>query len=1055
MPTMCAALLALLAGLLTPLIASTSPAQASPRSWIQPAGFTSDDLGFDDGVTAVAGGSDGTTYLGGDFTKVGRVTGVGAAFTADSGHAVATYPQVGGTSSGNQVFASVPDGSGGWFIGGTFTRVGGVTVKNLARVGDFAVWDWAPVLDGDVNALAISGNTLYVGGSFTSVTLDGAASTRGRLAAFDITTGDLLPWAPFFDDAVTGLAISGGRIYVSGSFANVTPVGGGLAARTRLAAISADDTGTLLPWAPSANNVPRVLAAAGGRIYAGGNFTSITPSGGGPTTRNCIAAIAADDTGTLLPWAPFVNSEVLTMSVASAQGSQPERVVVGGAFTSVTPVNGGSTPRWYLAAIVADDTGSLSPWAPRLDSWAWSSTVRGSDLLVGGWFTAVTPQGGSPVPRTRMAAFALDDTGTLRSWDPGATNTVHALASAGSRVYAGGTFGVSGLFAERRGLAAVDIGGSLTAWSPRVARSPTLQGSVKAMRVEGDRVYVGGDFAEAAGTSGALTARAYVAAFSASPGGDVLGWAPEPNDTVWDLVVKSGVLYLGGDFTTVKGQGRARLAAVLMDDTGTLTSWNPGSGGSVYALAVRDDSIIAAGNFTQAAGQTRNRLAAFGTDGSLSGWSPSANREVQSLAVSDNVLYLGGKFEQINGTTRGGLGAVRLDDTGSLLAWAPALRPSRSDVLALAVSNGRLTVGGAFTSVIPVGGSSQSQPYLASVLTDDTGTLVSGAPAASRQVDVATYAGGRLILGGGSLLGLVGTNLVGSVAFGPGVPTSVSGVAGDTQVSLNWASPAWAGTLAVAGYRIEASTDHGTTWSTAMADTGSTATSATLTGLVNGTAYVFRVSAINAIASSEASTPSAAVTPSVPVPPPPPVYPASAPLDVLATAGDALAAVTWTAPASSGSFPVTSYRVTARPGGQSCLSSTLTCTVAGLTNGTTYTFTVSALNGAGWGADSLPSNAVIPTRTPDPATITLTISGSRSGRTLDVVGTSTGLGEGAVIKPWLRIAGRDAVQGRDVRVGADGSFAWSRRVPSTSAIRGWVTHRDISSNVVRIAGGRS
>jgi hypothetical protein len=104
----------------------------------------------------------------------------------------------------------------------------------------------------------------------------------------------------------------------------------------------------------------------------------------------------------------------------------------------------------------------------------------------------------------------------------------------------------------------------------------------------------------------------------------------------------------------------------------------------------------------------------------------------------------------------------------------------------------------------------------------------------------------------------------------------------------------------------------------------------------------------------------ASVIPVTPVPPPPPVYPPSAPRDVTAVGGDRSAVVSWREPETSGSFPVSNYKVTATPGGASCLTALLSCTVSGLTNGTAYTFRVEALNGAGWSPASSASAPVTP-----------------------------------------------------------------------------------------------
>ena len=183
-------------------------------------------------------------------------------------------------------------------------------------------------------------------------------------------------------------------------------------------------------------------------------------------------------------------------------------------------------------------------------------------------------------------------------------------------------------------------------------------------------------------------------------------------------------------------------------------------------------------------------------------------------------------------------------------------------------------------------------------------------------------------------------------------------------------------------------------------------------------------------------------------PPPPPIAP-SAPRGVTATAGDASATLTWTAPADPGSFPVSTYRVTSSPGGQTCLTATLTCTVTGLTNGTTYTFTVQALNGAGWSAPSDPSNAVTPRAAPKP---TITIVGSRSadGTRIEVRGTTTDLA-GHDARPWFRFPGQTTfTQGFAViTITDDGTFTWTRKTSKKTYV--YVTHDTVKSNTVVIA----
>lgn len=83
--------------------------------------------------------------------------------------------------------------------------------------------------------------------------------------------------------------------------------------------------------------------------------------------------------------------------------------------------------------------------------------------------------------------------------------------------------------------------------------------------------------------------------------------------------------------------------------------------------------------------------------------------------------------------------------------------------------------------------------------------------------------------------------------------------------------------------------------------------------------------------------------------------PPRSPLNVIATASDGQATIRWRK-ATSGSSP-TSYTATSAPGDLTCTAATTTCTITGLTNGTAYTFIVTAQNSAGV---SPPSQASAP-----------------------------------------------------------------------------------------------
>jgi uncharacterized repeat protein (TIGR02543 family) len=88
----------------------------------------------------------------------------------------------------------------------------------------------------------------------------------------------------------------------------------------------------------------------------------------------------------------------------------------------------------------------------------------------------------------------------------------------------------------------------------------------------------------------------------------------------------------------------------------------------------------------------------------------------------------------------------------------------------------------------------------------------------------------------------------------------------------------------------------------------------------------------------------------------------SSPTTVTAVTGDTTATVSWTQ-GSNGGAEITSYTVTASPGGASCTTATTSCTITGLNNNTAYTFTVTAINSVGTSSSSGSSSSVTPTPT--------------------------------------------------------------------------------------------
>jgi fibronectin type 3 domain-containing protein len=176
----------------------------------------------------------------------------------------------------------------------------------------------------------------------------------------------------------------------------------------------------------------------------------------------------------------------------------------------------------------------------------------------------------------------------------------------------------------------------------------------------------------------------------------------------------------------------------------------------------------------------------------------------------------------------------------------------------------------------------------------------------------------------------------------PTAPTGLQATAGNTQVSLEWSASAGA-----TSYHVKRATINGGPYTQVSAPTG---TNFTDTGLTNGTAYFYVVSALNS-AGESANSAQASATPVAPATPP------AAPTGLQATAGNSQVSLTWTASVGATSYHVKRSTISGGPYTQVAAPTTTSDTDSGLTNGTTYFYVVSALNAAGESANSSQASA--------------------------------------------------------------------------------------------------
>lgn len=190
------------------------------------------------------------------------------------------------------------------------------------------------------------------------------------------------------------------------------------------------------------------------------------------------------------------------------------------------------------------------------------------------------------------------------------------------------------------------------------------------------RIYLGGTFTTVRSPGGQSRGSwANLAAFDRNTGAVITGFRADTNGIVRTLAVSGNTLYLGGDFTTVNGQPRARVAAVDLD-TGAVKAFRADTN-RVNKVVVAGDRLYVAGTFSTIGGVTRNRVAALDlTTGAVDPtFNPDVNASVNTIAAhaDRSRVYIGGLYTSVHGTSTTRLTALD-GHTGAVVA------PTFSDV---------------------------------------------------------------------------------------------------------------------------------------------------------------------------------------------------------------------------------------------------------------------------------------------------------------------------------------------------------------------------------------
>ncbi|MCB8943600.1 MAG: hypothetical protein H6658_07585 [Ardenticatenaceae bacterium] len=651
-------------------------------------------------VTALAIDSSGNLYVGGSFSSVnnyGNILGAADNIAKWDG---SNWMSLGSNGAGDGsiqgiIYALAVNGST-VYAGGGFHQVNdNGTVLTAANY--IAQWDgshWSALGGTDTNgsslnqvvsSLAVSGNDLYVGGSFTNVQ-DGATvlTKADYIAKWDGSHWSALGGSSANDGAlnasVYGLAADGnGNIYAAGAFTNVRQ---GIFTLTTADYVAKwNGTG----WSALGNNgagdgsfsfpVKRIAANSTGELFVSGDLGDINNHGTILEAARYIAHWDGSD------WANLGsdgagNSPVKVTTGIGTLAVHDDHLYIGGGFAYV-----------YNDVTLVGKTANFAQW----DHTSWSAVggrnngslsgsvdallVDGTDVYVGGSFTNVTDEDTVLTAADYIAKWDGHHWSALGSSVAGngaLNSSVFALAKQGNDLYVGGAF-----------LDVNDNGTTLTA-ADYIARwdgshwfalgdngngEGSLNNHVVALAVIGNTVYAGGAFADVNNHGVLLTTADYIAQW------DGTDWSRlghngagngSLNGTVWSLATAGSTLYVGGAFTNVQEIGN------VLTEADYVAQWdgshwsalgdNGNSDGSLNcptsALTFSAPYLYVGGCFTDVNNHgtvlpTADRLArwdgtnwsALGSNGNNDGVIPDF---VETIAVDGENIFVGGYFSYIN-----------------------------------------------------------------------------------------------------------------------------------------------------------------------------------------------------------------------------------------------------------------------------------------------------------------------------------------------------------------------------------------------------------------------
>jgi hypothetical protein len=595
-------------------------------------------------------------YVGGGFDTFGFSQRFYGIIDQNLGYPTKKYPQADGS-----VYTSVSDGNGGWYIGGSFTKVGDSLRNNAAHIdADGRVTGWSPNLNSRVNSIVIFNGRIFIGGQFTTV----AGQTRNYLTEVNNTKGGPVGLNFNVTGQVRVLKVNNGSLFVGGSFTHF----GGLA-RPNLAVFNLI-TNTVLPTRLlSCNGSINALQVSNDKIYFGGTFTTVNS-----VTRTRLAAL--DTASNLLSWSPTSGGAVEVIEYD--QG----RVFVGGTFNVINGLTNGSL------AVLDTNTGAFHVVSPPVSGFVYGIGIVGDKIYIGTsslLSNGQTKRGLVAYDRQSLAIHQSND------YLCDVAGSVYTIVESGNSLFVGGSASAVG-YKYRKGAACIDLSKKLVNfWNPTI----TSSGAINTMLKSDSGIYLGGNF-----TAINSTSRGRIAEVDTLFGG-LLSWNPNANSDVSKITEIENKLYIAGSFSTIFGQTRNRVA-MLSKTTRLLTPWSPNVSSTVEDIDGIGNRLFLIGSFTTVNGVARSQFAELDTlgTGTLQAFYPfTVSPDFNTVKVIDGRLYLGcGLISSgVMGKYRSGVVIFNLS-TNQLSDFTMNISTSGA-VNTFASYNGKIYTGGTYSSI--------------------------------------------------------------------------------------------------------------------------------------------------------------------------------------------------------------------------------------------------------------------------------------------------------------------------------------------------------------------